>query len=111
LIHAGFTHAALSLQYAKKRQRVSVAHLRFAYWFSDALKFRPFYPTDCKKNIPQNVVSTHTDRIPHIEKFLGKLVRQTIYDFCSACGKNRHGIVIATSGSRSTEAREHPQGY
>jgi len=52
--------------------------------FPNEFNFWLFYLTDYKKYIPQNVVSTHIDDIPHIEIFFCEPIHQTTYDFCSA---------------------------
>ena len=69
------------------------------------------YLPERKKNIPQNVVAAHTGNIPHIEKFFCTPVQSQIEPFGSVRAINRHGMVIANFGWRSTGTSEHPQGY
>ena len=73
--------------------------------------YKEYYFPGRKKNIPQNIVSTHTDDILHIENFFCNPVRAPTDAFCSAQGINHHGMVIANFGLRSNGTIAHPQGH
>jgi hypothetical protein len=103
--------APLSLQIAKDAGAFQPHTRAFRFSFLPDSIFKSFSFPDGKKIIPLNVVSTHTDNIPHIEKFFSKPVQPPTAPLRSVCSINQHGMVIANFAWSSTETLEHPQGH
>jgi len=74
----------LSLQIAKNEGVLQLPARTFRVGAWPNSIYKEFYFPGRKKNIPQNVVSTHTDDILHIENFICNPVRPPIDAFRSA---------------------------
>ncbi|UCD82307.1 MAG: hypothetical protein JSW26_13050 [Desulfobacterales bacterium] len=78
------TDTALSLQIAKNNRAFQPSVQTFRVGFQLDSIFSAFFLQDRKKNIPQNIVSTHTGHILHIEDFFCDIVRTPTDDICPA---------------------------
>jgi hypothetical protein len=103
--------APLSLQIAKDAGAFQPYTRAFRFGFLPDAIFKSFSFPDGKKITPLNVVSAHTDNIPHIENFFIKPVQRPTDPLRSVGGINQHGMVIANFAWSSTETLEHPQGH